>query len=304
MSVLAGKRTVALARLRREIHAAAREFQRLTELVAVISLRAASARGRSQIDPPPVVHPECAKQLGDSVKSSPCEVEWQKHIRFAERKKDTRVHMCPHGLRCAGVAILLGAELVGLGKLVCSPQVPKSQFQSFVIVLKALLNQPCQNFYASLLEGEVQTLQSAVELLRRSEESASGSEVGANLQSEKPRNNPLSAGNQDLISQILEYIDLHYTDRELSLVQVAQAVGRNEKYIAHLFTQQVGERMREYVNRLRVQHSCKLLLQTEQAIHQIARASGFGSAAQFRRSFRRAIGVTASRYRQIFTAGV
>jgi AraC-like DNA-binding protein len=207
-------------------------------------------------------------------------------------------------LRCAGVAILLGDELVGLGKLVCSPQVPRSQFQSFVIFLEALLNQPCQNFYASILEEEVRTLQSAIELLRRSGESDPGNEVGANLQSETNRNTPQSAGTHFLIIQILEYLDLHYTDRELSLVGVAQAVGRNEKYVAHLFTQRVGERMREYVNRLRVQHSCKLLLQTEQPIHQIARATGFGSAAQFRRSFRRAIGVTASQYRRVFTAGV
>ena len=67
--------------------------------------------------------------------------------------------------------------------------------------------------------------------------------------------------------------------------------------------QQVGERMRTYITTLRVRRACELLLQTNRTIEQIASDSGFARTAQFRQSFRRTIGVTASEYRLIFTAG-
>jgi AraC-like DNA-binding protein len=85
-------------------------------------------------------------------------------------------------------------------------------------------------------------------------------------------------------------------------VQIATALGKNEKYVTHLFAQQVGERMRTYITTRRVRRACELLLQTDRTIYQIACDSGFAHASHFRQSFRRTIGVTASEYRQIFTA--
>jgi YesN/AraC family two-component response regulator len=107
-----------------------------------------------------------------------------------------------------------------------------------------------------------------------------------------------------LIGQLLEYLNKHYAESDLSLSQVADAVDKNPKYVTHLFAQQVGERMRTYITTLRVRRACELLLQTNRTIEQIASDSGFTRTVQFRQSFRRTIGVTASEYRQIFTAGV
>jgi AraC-like DNA-binding protein len=107
---------------------------------------------------------------------------------------------------------------------------------------------------------------------------------------------------QSLVSQVLDYVGDHYTDRNHSLDEVATALKKNEKYITHLFAQRVGTRMRVYITMLRVQRACMLLLQTNQTIEEIARESGFAGTPQFRKAFRRAIGVTATEYRQIFAS--
>jgi two-component system response regulator YesN len=101
----------------------------------------------------------------------------------------------------------------------------------------------------------------------------------------------------------LSYLDQHYTETGLSLKQTANAMGRNEKNLAHLFVQQIGQRMHAYITALRVRRSCELLLQTTQTIEQITLCSGFAHVAQLRQSFRRVVGVTPAEYRTIFAAG-
>lgn len=213
------------------------------------------------------------------------------------------MHTCPLGLRCAGVPIILGDELIGLAKFVSGPEIPRERFRSLVSLLEVLVARPCQDLHVVLLREEIQTLQGSVNQLRRA--NRPGRPTGSGDETPLIREEPgaPSANAQTLIGRILEYLNEHYADSTLSLSHVAEAVDKNPKYAAHLFAQQVGQRMRTYITTLRVRRACELLLQTNRTIEQIASDSGFARTAQFRQSFRRTIGVTASEYRQIFTAG-
>ncbi len=213
------------------------------------------------------------------------------------------MHTCPLGLRCAGVPIILDDELIGLAKFVSGPETPKERFRSLVSLLEVLVARPCQELHVVLLREEIQTLQASVNQLRRTKRPSRpiGSSDDVPMTREEPSDpSPIA---QTLIGQLLEYLNEHYADSELSLSQVADAVDKNPKYVTHLFAQQVGERMRTYITTLRVRRACELLLQTNRTIEQIASDSGFARTVQFRQSFRRTIGVTASEYRQIFTTG-
>jgi AraC-like DNA-binding protein len=214
------------------------------------------------------------------------------------------MHTCPLGLRCAGVPIVLDDELIGLAKFVSGSEIPRERFRSLVSLLEVLVARPCQELHVVLLREEIQTLHHSVNQLRRTKR-LSGPTGGRDempLAQEEPSDpSPIA---RTLIGQLLEYLNKHYAESELSLSQVADAVDKNPKYVTHLFAQQVGERMRTYITTLRVRRACELLLQTNRTIEQIASDSGFTRTVQFRQSFRRTIGVTASEYRQIFTAGV
>jgi AraC-like DNA-binding protein len=200
------------------------------------------------------------------------------------------------------VPILLGDDLLGLAKLVSPPEVPKKRFRSFVDLLEVLIARPCQELYVGVLREEVHNLRVSVERLQQVTRMNCPALYESDAPVAKDQINGHSPQAQTLISQILDYLNEHYADSELTLVQIATALGKNEKYVTHLFAQQVGERMRTYITTRRVRRACELLLQTDRTIYQIACDSGFAHASHFRQSFRRTIGVTASEYRQIFTA--
>jgi AraC-like DNA-binding protein len=298
----ADHRALELIRLRSQIRLALRDFQRLTGFAAITALGLASASDRGRALPSPPVHPRCAERLRGSVQNTPCDAEWREHLRSAQRTHGDRIHTCPLGLRCVGVPIFVGDELLGMGKLVCGSEVSEAKFRSLVRVFEALILRPCQDFHVSLLRREIHDLETSVNQLQRVKlpvRSVSGYGVGTEsggMQDNAP-------GVQVVIGRVLKYLGLHFAERDLSLVQVAKAVGRNEKYVAHLFVQQVGQRMRTHINSLRIQRSCELLLQTGETINQIACDCGFGDPSQFRQAFRRAMGVTATEYRQIFSPG-
>ena len=62
----------------------------------------------------------------------------------------------------------------------------------------------------------------------------------------------------------------------------------------------VGERMHVSLVGLRVDQACRLLLDTDLAVKEIAHASGFREQGQLGRAFRRRVGVSPTEYRRIF----
>jgi AraC-like DNA-binding protein len=304
LSVPSDKQAIAYARFPGLIRDAVRDFRQQTGFHAVTTLGTASADPQLRGLPSPPVHPRCAELLKrETPRKAPCDAEWRKHLRSAAGSESRRTHTCPLGLRCAGIPILVGDELLGLAKFVCGPELSKDRFHSLVSLLEALVARPCQDLHILLLQDEIQALQTSVDRLQRIRPlpHPAGRETDrAATEEETPEPLPQI---QSLIRHVLDYLGEHHADCELTLGQVAGAVGRNPKYVTHLFVQQVGERMRTYITTLRVRHACELLLHTGATVEQIARDSGFAHPAQFRQSFRRTIGVTASEYRQAFTAG-
>ncbi|MBI5837491.1 MAG: helix-turn-helix transcriptional regulator [Candidatus Eisenbacteria bacterium] len=163
-----------------------------------------------------------------------------------------------------------------------------------------MITRPCQDLDAHLLKEEIRALRASVNRLHQTRQPFRPVVETAGTREADARGDGKAVQLDSLISRILDYLHRQYADSDLSLVRVAKAVGKNEKYVAHLFARTIGERMRTYITRLRVRHACELLLQTDRAIQEIARESGFAHSAHFRQSFRRIVGVAASEYRGIF----
>lgn len=303
-NVRGDKRTIALAKLPVLIRSALRDFRTLTGFTAVSTLGFMPPDGRMRGQALPPLHPLCKKLLRRDLRATPCEAEWRKHLRSAERTGGSRIHICPLGLRCAGIPIALDDELLGLAKLVCGPQTAEERFRSVVHLLEVLITRPCRELHVLLLREELHALQASVERLQRVKRPAWYRGTDMELSRAGTQSNHSHATAHTLVGQVLDYLNQHYTESQLSLAHVSHAVGKNEKYVAHVFVQEVGERMRTHIARLRVRRACELLLQTDRTIAEIALDSGFARPGQFRQSFHRLIGVAASEYRQIFgTAG-
>lgn len=243
MNIASDRRTIAFARPPSLIRDAARGFRRVTGLTVVTTPGSASPDTRTRDLPSPPTHPLCAKTLRELPGKGPCDAEWRKHLRSAVKTRGGRIHTCPLGLRCAGVPIVLDDELLGLAKLVSGPEISKDRFRFLVGLLEDLIARPCQEFYVLLLQEEIGALRISVKRLRRTRRPALPDGNHARPPPAEVENSRGSLKAETLISRVLDYPHEHDADSKHSLHQVAAAVGKNEKCLAHLFAEQVGERM-------------------------------------------------------------
>lgn len=100
----------------------------------------------------------------------------------------------------------------------------------------------------------------------------------------------------DAVRLLVEYVGAHYRE-PLSRAQIAKALGYNESYISHLFSEALNTTVPEYVNRLRIYDAQKMLLGTDHPITRIVSELGFGSIRNFNRVFQQKTGMSPSAYR-------
>jgi len=98
-----------------------------------------------------------------------------------------------------------------------------------------------------------------------------------------------------------DYIEQHFSE-EFHVADAAREVGVAPAYLQRVFKQAMGLTMVEYTNRLRVEQSKRLLIHTNEAIMDIAVASGFNSRQHFFRVFNALEGVSPQQFRQRFKA--
>lgn len=93
------------------------------------------------------------------------------------------------------------------------------------------------------------------------------------------------------------YIHLNY-ERDITLSEVADYVGYSSSHFSKIFKEETGCSFRTYLNRLRVEKSKSLLLDTEASIAEICTACGFVDQSYFGKVFKNIAGVTPDKYRK------
>jgi AraC-like DNA-binding protein len=100
-------------------------------------------------------------------------------------------------------------------------------------------------------------------------------------------------------------VDRPYLDCDLTLGDLAAAVGATPHQLSQVLSTRLGLSFFEYVNRLRVEAVKATLTRTPSSARpllEIALECGFGSKSAFNEAFRRATGVSPSAYRRKQTA--
>ena len=93
-----------------------------------------------------------------------------------------------------------------------------------------------------------------------------------------------SGGEEDLLTRILIFISKNYTSR-CTLGDVASHVGYDYSYISKFFKKIFGISFNDYINRIRIGEACRLLLESDMSIQEVAEASGFTCSRTFNREF-------------------
>jgi len=100
----------------------------------------------------------------------------------------------------------------------------------------------------------------------------------------------------EYVKKAAEYIEMNYA-KKLYVQDIALQVGLSTRYMQKIFKEYAGISIVDYIVRTRVQRSCKLLLDTDKKVYDIAGCVGFAETKNFYTSFQKILGITPNEYR-------
>ena len=106
----------------------------------------------------------------------------------------------------------------------------------------------------------------------------------------------LKANSENTLSTIVDYVNNHYCDGDISLKKIAYVFSYTEKYLSSLFKKQMNVGFNTYLNDLRIQYAQELIDKGEKSVSMIATKCGYSDAMYFSKVFKKRTGKTPSEY--------
>lgn len=111
---------------------------------------------------------------------------------------------------------------------------------------------------------------------------------------ENPTEADLDEQNNLIVERAYAYIQENYTQKGLTLNEVAQKNHVSPNYLSYLFKKYKGINLWDYVIKLRMEESRRLILHTDLRNYEIAERVGYGSPEHFSKIFKKYFGVSPS----------
>jgi len=105
-----------------------------------------------------------------------------------------------------------------------------------------------------------------------------------------------TTGNKRLAT-IHEYLMNNYRE-DINLEKIADLVSMAEGSLCRFFKENMGITLFEYLNKIKTDFACKLLMDPDLSITDVCLSSGFNNLSHFNKQFRKITGVTPSEYRK------
>lgn len=99
------------------------------------------------------------------------------------------------------------------------------------------------------------------------------------------------------VNRMLQEVNNHYSDKDLSLQRIAEVCGITTAYMGKLFHAQTGEFFNDYLLRIRLKAAETLLAESKRNIGEISQVVGFSSQSYFNKMFRKTYGMSPMEYR-------
>ena len=101
------------------------------------------------------------------------------------------------------------------------------------------------------------------------------------------------------VVSIRDYVNDHYME-DISLNQICKERCLNMSYISRKFKEVIGISFETYLQNIRIQNACTLLIETEDSVEAIIEKVGYKDGDSFRRNFKRILNTTPLKYRNLF----
>ncbi|CAI6083123.1 AraC family transcriptional regulator [Cohnella sp. JJ-181] len=100
-----------------------------------------------------------------------------------------------------------------------------------------------------------------------------------------------------LIGAVKEMVEQNYTDANLSLQSIADALKMSSGYLGRYYRSKTSVSVADHINEVRLGHAAALLEQTDDSIVEIIGRTGFSNESYFFKLFKKRTGVTPNEYR-------
>ncbi len=101
-----------------------------------------------------------------------------------------------------------------------------------------------------------------------------------------------------LAEEIKLYILKNLGDSGLSVSSIADSFGFSDDYLGRIFKKAAGVSINAHITHTRLNHACRLLINTRLSVAEIALSTGYSSTNYFCRSFKKQLGVTPTDYQR------
>lgn len=109
-----------------------------------------------------------------------------------------------------------------------------------------------------------------------------------------PSREELNTQNNRIVESAKEYIEQNYSQKGLTIHEVAKKNHVSPNYLSYLFKKNTGYNLWEYVIKLRMEESKALILNTDLRRYEIAERVGYESPEHFSKIFKKYFGVSPS----------
>ena len=110
--------------------------------------------------------------------------------------------------------------------------------------------------------------------------------------SDQFREEELTQVGRPIVRSVKEYIETNYADSCMNLSAIAEALGKNARYLSKVFREETGLGILDYVNRIRIDRATELLAEGNYSVELIGEMVGYASTKTFRRTFAKIVGTT------------
>ncbi|MFD0674221.1 response regulator [Cohnella sp. GCM10027633] len=114
------------------------------------------------------------------------------------------------------------------------------------------------------------------------------------LSEEDPTEEEMTAQNNLIVERASEYIHQNYAQKGLTLNEVAQRNHVSPNYLSYLFKKNTGFNLWEYVIKLRMEESKRLIQNSDLRRYEIAERVGYESPEHFSKIFKKYFGISPS----------
>lgn len=102
---------------------------------------------------------------------------------------------------------------------------------------------------------------------------------------------------QERIKPVLEFIEQNYT-YEVTIAELAGLIPMSEGQFCRIFKQTMNRTPMQYIMRYRIMQSCRMLIDTNKKIAEIANETGFNNISYYNKVFLNIVGCTPKQYRR------